>query len=100
MEKYNTIDLDLNSKFLFLNLGYVEPIEFYIMILNKISKCKCGKILKVSPSDNKGLHIRLICEKDCDICRLVFDHQKRYVADLTRREQFSNLMFDVKVPLR
>lgn len=43
MKKYNTLDLDLNSKFLFLNMGYVEPIEFYIMILNKISKCKCGK---------------------------------------------------------
>lgn len=98
MEKYNTLDLDLNSRFLTLQFGYIEPSEFFMKIIHKVSKCPYGEILKALPSTEKGVHVKMLCYRDCDICRLVFDHQKRYIADLTRRKQFSNIMFDTKEP--
>lgn len=94
--KYNTLDLDLNTRFLTLNFGFVEPKDFFMKVIYKVSQCKHGEIIYVSPSNSKGVHVKIICDKECDICRLVFDHQKRFIADMTRRKHFSNIMFDDK----
>jgi hypothetical protein len=38
----------------------------------------------LSPSLN-GYHIELWCQQNCDLCRLVFDDQTRYSADIHNR---------------
>lgn len=78
--KYNTIDIDSTSK------------EFFIMVLFKIirkgleERCLIKYFFK--DSKRKGFHIQLYCNKNCDICRFVFDDDIRYAFD-QYRENFS-----------
>jgi len=85
--KYNTIDLDYCDK------------ETLKRIVYKIKKCKYLLYIEVKDSNYKGYHIKLFCSKDCDLCRLVFDDDKRYFADITNRFPFEqNILWDNKIP--
>lgn len=80
MYYYNTLDLDKLSK------------EEFESIYFKIDKCL--NHLAVHWYDTqKGYHIRMLCTIDCDLCRLVFDDQKRYAADLGRPNCKQNVLF-------
>jgi hypothetical protein len=84
MEYYNTLDLDSIDK---------KQLE---EITKKIKKCKNCLSVQSKDSSSKGYHVSIICKIKCDICRLVFDDQKRYEIDLGRDEKFKNTTFDEK----
>lgn len=84
MVYYNTIDIDNSDK---SNLD---------RILNKISLNKCCLDLNCKDSSNKGYHLILTCKDKCDICRIVFDDQKRLDMDSMREEKFRNTLFAEK----
>lgn len=89
--KYNTIDLDIHPNY--INNGKA--------ILNKIisfiSNCEgCLGIEPPKDSDSKGYHIIFYCNKNCDMCRLLFDDSKRFMMDYKREENRKNVMFDAK----
>jgi hypothetical protein len=84
MVYFNTLDIDNGDK---ANLE---------RILNKISQNKCCLDLKLKDSSNKGYHILITCDRKCDICRIVFDDQKRLEMDSLRQEKFRNTLFTEK----
>lgn len=81
---YNTIDLDTNDK---------ETVE---RILGKISKKSCLVSLIVEPSLQKGFHLKMMCSKHCEMCRIVFDDAVRFAYDDERPTFSRNVMFDTK----
>lgn len=81
---YNTLDLDSNDK------------EFIEMILNKIKHKSCLISLKSKFSLQKGVHIKMLCEHKCELCRLVFDDTYRYQFDGDRPIYSQNVLFDTK----
>jgi len=84
---YSTIDLDYCDK---------ETLE---RIIYKIKRCKYLLYMEVKDSSYKGYHIKLYCSKDCFLCRLVFDDQRRFIADITNRFPFEqNILWDRKIP--
>lgn len=84
MNYYNTLDIDNGDKY---NLS---------LIIAKITKNKCCKNLEWKESATKGYHIKMICSKKCDVCRLVFDDMKRLEHDENREEKFRNVLFTEK----
>jgi len=86
---FNSIDVDLN----WFNRELFDPKR----VVKKIRTCPHLTALwfKYSQSLN-GYHIELYCEKECDKCRLVFDHQRRYFKDLMRPEFSRNVLFEWK----
>ncbi len=80
----NTIDLDNISK------------EMFERIIKKIEKKSCCLELKWKFSDSKGYHIYIICDKICDLCRFVFDDERRYNIDIKKDIRFQNLLFSEK----
>jgi hypothetical protein len=86
-EYFNTIDLDKIDK---------EELEH---IKNKIQTFKCCKSVQSKDSSSKGYHLLIVCSKKCDLCRLMFDDQKRYSMDNQRDLKYQNTLFDSKEPL-
>lgn len=84
--KLNTIDID-NTE-----LWNLERI------LHKVKKCDFLDCLSLEPSLN-GWHVTLHCDRECDLCRFVFDDQLRYKWDLERNVASRDVFFDFKVPL-
>lgn len=84
MVYYNSLDLDKVTK------------EELSVIVAKITIRKCCKAIQVKDSFSKGYHILLTCERECDICRLAFDDQKRLEMDSNRDRKFQNTLFDEK----
>lgn len=84
MTFYNTIDLDKIDK---------EQLQ---TIINKIKQNKCLKDIQVKDSSSKGYHLLLTCNRECDVCRMVFDDQKRYEMDNNRDLKYQNTLFTSK----
>lgn len=81
----NTLDLDEISK---EDLG---------RILTKIYKNECCDGIKFKDSDSKGYHVWIYCNKeDCFMCRMVFDHDKRFLIDSFQPIYMQNTFFDRK----
>lgn len=85
--KINTIDLDTNDK------------EFVDAVLRKIYACKDLFKLEISPSLQKGIHIKLFCDINCEKCRIVFDDETRFFYDQFRPERSQNVLWSKKKPL-
>lgn len=82
-----TLDLD--------NCSYQKLNRILQKIKQKCSKLK-GFEVALSSSLN-GYHVLLYCDTKCNICRLVYDDDLRFMRDIinrTREEQ--NVLFDVK----
>jgi hypothetical protein len=90
MIKYNTIDLDINPRIPNNDNHLLEKI------VEKISLCEYSYFIQVLDSNSKGYHILFYCSKNCDLCRFVFDDDKRYSLDVERPEWRQNIMFDIK----
>jgi len=84
---YTTVDLD--------NCNY-EQME---RIRQKIMSMKCCEGVFKKPSARKGYHLLVWCKVKCDLCRMVFDDQKRFEQDLKRPEKWRNVLFDEKMPI-
>jgi len=84
--KLNTIDIDDTSK------------KNLLRVLKKIRRCPFLDSISVEPSLN-GWHITLWCKRECEVCRLVFDDQTRFMWDLERPRFSRNVLFDVKIPV-
>lgn len=84
MNYYNTIDLDKVDK---------ESLQ---KIISKIKLNKCLKSLVCKDSSSKGYHLLLTCDRKCDMCRMVFDDQKRLEMDSNRDLKFQNTLFTSK----
>lgn len=83
--QYNTLDIDTNNK------------EDLMRILNKICDCEFLQKLTFDFSLQKGVHLKMFCDKEkCEICRLVFDDQRRMGFDCYRPIFSRNVMFDEK----
>ena len=80
----NTLDLDEITK------------EQLGDILTKIYIKKCCIGIKIKDSDSKGYHIWIYCKNNCSICRMVFDHDKRFLIDSFQPQQLQNTFFDRK----
>lgn len=79
--KLNTIDLD--------KVGRQELEDIY----RKISLCPFHGTVDFRDTQ-KGYHLLMKCSKECDICRFVFDDQKRFAADFKRPEYKKNVLFE------
>jgi hypothetical protein len=91
--KFNTIDLD-GTKIFPMNKDSAQRI------IDKICLCKNLIKIQLKPSCSKGYHVLMLCSKDCDLCRLLYDDQKRFSIDLNiRKPEFRNLLWDKKEPL-
>ena len=89
--KYNTIDLDIYPNYI------TNGKELLNKVFNFIINCNgCEKIEPVKDSDSKGYHLIFYCNRDCELCRLLFDDSKRFMMDYDRFEQRKNVMFDDK----
>jgi len=84
----NTLDLDALSK------------EEVYRIVCKIAKCPNSSLIQIRPSCLKGVHIKIYCKVNCDVCRLVFDSPKRFAEDLKRPKKCRNVLFDFKGTLK
>jgi len=84
MTYYNTLDIDNSDK------------ENLSNIIQKIVNKKCCLTLGFNDSSTKGYHIKLVCSKKCDECRLVFDDVRRFELDSVREEKFRNVLFTEK----
>lgn len=82
--QYNTIDIDTNDK---------ETVK---KILNKIIDCYWLGNLLFDFSLQKGVHIKLFCKRECELCRLAFDDNMRYSFDNDRVVESRNVLFDTK----
>lgn len=80
----NTIDLDF--------ICHEEARR----ICAKIARCQNCMSMSLKPSMFKGYHISMLCSKKCDLCRLVFDGNKRFMCDLKRETRFRNILFEEK----
>lgn len=78
--KYNTIDVDSTDK---------KNLE---NIICKILKCEYLLKMLYEPSKRKGFHIRMFCNKNCDMCRLLFDDSTRFYFDQFRPESLQNIL--------
>jgi len=84
--KENTVDLD-GLKWSIVRL-----------ILKEIKSCKyCQKIEYRKSASKKGWHIKILCSKNCDKCRRLFDDSTRYKADKNRDFFGDNVLWDKKV---
>lgn len=88
--KYNTLDIDINPRI------HLNGKELLNNILTKISFCPNSLSIEIKDSNSKGYHIFMYCSINCDLCRFVFDDDKRYMLDFDRIEVRKNVMFDVK----
>jgi hypothetical protein len=85
----NTIDLD------FCDEERCHNIVFRILSMG------CCMGVKRNYSSFKGYHLRVFCRKDrCDLCRMVFDDQKRYAEDQKRPYCSRNVLFTRKLYLQ
>jgi hypothetical protein len=92
-EYYNTLDIDYEILPETSIPCTKEKIE---KIYTKIKVCSgCSGIVK-EDSNKKGYHLRFYCKYKCEKCRLVFDDEIRFSADLTRKKEFTNIIFDTK----
>jgi hypothetical protein len=92
-QHYNTLDIDYEI------LPEISPScsnDKINMIMLKIKKCPNLIAIRKEPSNKKGYHLRFYCKIDCLICRMVFDDDVRFNADMTRNKQFTNIIFDTK----
>lgn len=80
----STLDIDTNDK---LTLS---------RILNKITQCEYLVNLEMRFSANKGIHIILKCQIECEICRFCYDDFRRFAYDQTRKKQYQNILFTEK----
>jgi hypothetical protein len=87
MTFYNTIDLDKVDK------------QQLADIVSKITAKPCCLSLQYKDSSSKGYHISIVCSKQCDVCRMVFDDQKRFEMDSNRDIKFQNTLFTEKEPI-
>jgi hypothetical protein len=91
---YSTLDVDFDN--------VVNPVDLTCTkekknrIKYKMMQCKYLLGCEITPSNKKGYHFRYYCLIKCDICRLVFDDEIRFNADLTRKKEFTNIIFDKK----
>jgi hypothetical protein len=84
----NTLDLDYTTK---------EELE---RIINKIKRNDCCKYIEYKESNSKGFHVTITCLlNNCDVCRLVFDEDKRFAIDSVRPKAFRDYFFDDKTYL-
>ncbi len=83
----NTLDLDDITK---------ENLD---RILIKIFNNNCCLGLFSEPSNSKGYHVTIKCSKQCDLCRFVFDDEKRYAVDYVMPLKFRDFLFKEKVYL-
>jgi len=83
----NTLDLDQITK------------EDLREIINKISRNKCCLWIKSKYSDSKGYHVIINCLKTCDLCRFVFDDDKRFAVDSVMPLKFRDFLFNEKIQL-
>lgn len=82
LNKINTLDLD----------GYTLKSAY--KLIAKIKALKCCKAVLFKPSCHKGYHVVIICkDKNCDLCRFVFDDQERYAHDIERPKRTQNVLF-------
>lgn len=88
--KLNTIDIDFNA------INPYHGKEYLDRIVKLITNCENCKGIQIKDSDSKGFHLFVYCNKECDLCRLVFDDSKRYMMDYDRFEERKNVMFDAK----
>ena len=86
-----TLDIDFTSKWSRLK---PKDKEFIKKIIDKISECPFLFQLKFRLSSSKGCHIELFCNKNCDICRLCYDDDRRFSYDQNRPEWARNILFD------
>jgi hypothetical protein len=90
---YSTLDLDFES---------VTPHDLACTkekvnkIIWKIIQCQDVIGIMKEPSNKKGYHLKIFCRIKCDKCRLVFDDIIRFGADLERKTEFTNIIFDKK----
>jgi len=92
---YSTIDIDLSP---WLLLRFSSLGDLLSIVIGKIERCPdlLHYVWSYSPSTN-GYHIQLYCRKECSMCRLVFDDQRRAEADFTNRQPHQrNVLFDEK----
>jgi hypothetical protein len=82
--KFNTLDIDTNNK------------EVILRITKKINLCSCLSKFEIKPSFQKGVHIKLMCLIECELCRIVYDDSRRYALDQLRPEFSRNVLFDSK----
>jgi hypothetical protein len=92
---YNTLDLDWEIPR--RNEGLSCSRELADRILNKIVKCKYCVVASKELSNLKGYHIKFYCTRKCDICKLQFDDQKRYIKSLTQPEICKDIIWDIKM---
>lgn len=76
-----TLDIDTNDK---------ENIDH---ITGKINLCSWLDRIESRPSNSKGIHVILWCKRECDICRMCYDDQKRFNFDQNRPDYFKNILF-------
>lgn len=79
-----------------LDLDEIEQKEFQ-RIIEKIKKNKCCLNLTWKYSNSKGYHVYIYCSKICDLCRFVFDDEKRYAVDSVMPLKFRDFLFDEKI---
>jgi len=67
-------------------------------IVAKILSLPCCQSVSTSPSQLKGYHLFIFCKGDgsCELCRQVFDDQKRYERDARRPVKWRNVLFTSK----
>jgi hypothetical protein len=80
--KLNTIDWDFDSA--------------TIIVLRKILKCKYLFELTLQRSSNKNFHFILLCNKNCEKCRKLYDDLVRYEKDKNRPDYAENVLFEKK----
>lgn len=90
---YNTLDIDYEIPD---NTKIPVSKETINRIVALMRRCKFLVGLVKEPSCKKGYHIRYYCSIKCDKCRMVFDDAIRFNADVTRKKEFTNIMFDKK----
>lgn len=81
---YNTIDIDTNDK------------ETVFNIFRRILRCKKIILFRVKLSLQKGVHIKMFCRGNCELCRVCFDDAVRFTYDQFRSMESQNVMFDEK----
>jgi hypothetical protein len=82
---YSTVDLDYCDK------------NKLARIIAKIRRC--SKLIKVKVREtNKGYHLIIFCKHRCEVCRMVFDDQTRYCADMNRLIYLRNILWTRKRP--
>jgi|GEM_PF-5834255 hypothetical protein len=93
LDYYNTLDIDFDTiPDINLSCSKEKINNIFLKIIN-CSNC-CGIVKE--DSNKKGYHLRFYCKIKCDKCRLVFDDYIRFDADLTRKKEFTNIIFDTK----